>query len=57
MFTPAESRAELYMPRVDINRRQYAHMIQMMIGKYHLNAPYPVQYYYWVTNLLQETGV
>ena len=31
----------------------YQKMLERIIVKYHLNAPYPVQYYYWVTNLVQ----
>ena len=28
-------------------------MLERIVEKYHLNDPYPVQYYYWVTNLVQ----
>ncbi len=53
MLTPAESRAELYMPpNTRQTEAQRAHMIQMIIEKNHLNDPYPVQYFYWLNNLL-----
>jgi len=56
MFTPPETRATLYMPKNASPRmtpENYQKMIDRIIEKYHLNAPYPVQYYYWVTNLVQ----
>jgi peptide/nickel transport system permease protein len=53
MLTPAETRAELYMPaNARQTEAQRAHMIQLIIEKNHLNDPYPVQYYYWLSNLL-----
>ncbi len=56
MFTPAETRATLFMPKNTSPRmteQQYQAMLNRMIEKYHLNDPYPVQYYYWVSSLLQ----
>ena len=56
MMTPAETRATLYMPRNTgprMTEEQYQAMLERMIEKYHLNDPYPVQYYYWLGNLLQ----
>lgn len=54
MLTPAETRAELYMSKsghqTEVQRQK---MINMIIEKKHLNSPYPVQYYYWVTGLLK----
>lgn len=56
MFTPAETRATLYMPRRTSPRmtdEQYQAMIDNIIERYHLDAPYPVQYLFWVQNLAQ----
>jgi peptide/nickel transport system permease protein len=54
MLTPPETRAELYMPEGGRQTEaQRAHMIQMIIERNHLNASYPVQYYFWISNLLQ----
>lgn len=56
MFTPPETRAELFMPR-NFSPRMTEEMMQKMIEdiieRYHLDAPYPVQYYYWITNLFK----
>ena len=56
MLTPPETRAELFMPR-NTSPRMTEEMMQKMIDdiivRYHLNDPYPVQYYYWVTNLVK----
>lgn len=56
MFTPAETRATLFLPRqisAHITDEQYQNHIENIIEKYRLNDPYPVQYYHWVTNLLK----
>src|SRR5665648_1100137 len=56
MLTPAETRAELYMPKRTSPRmteEMYAKMIDNIIDRYQLNAPYPVQYFYWVSNLVK----
>jgi len=56
MLTPAETRATLYMPRnfsPRMTEEQIQAMLERMIDKYHLNDPYPVQYFYWITNLVQ----
>lgn len=54
MLTPAETRAELYMPRnARQTEAQRAHMIQLIIEKNHLNDSYPVQYFYWLSSLLK----
>ena len=58
MFTPAETRATLYMPRnfsPRMTEEQLAKMIDRIIEKHHLNDPYPVQYYYWISSLLRGT--
>lgn len=56
MLTPPETRATLYMPKnipQRMTEEQYQKMIDNIIERYHLNAPYPVQYYYWISNLVQ----
>lgn len=56
MLTPAETRVSLYMPRnmsPRMTEEQLKKMQDRLIEKYHLNDPYPVQYYYWVSNLVQ----
>ena len=56
MLTPAETRATLYMPRnmsPRMTEEQYQKLLDLMIERYHLNDPYPVQYFYWVGNLVQ----
>ena len=56
MLTPPETRATLYMPRRTSPRmteEQYQKLIDQNIEKYHLNDPYPVQYFYWISNLIQ----
>jgi peptide/nickel transport system permease protein len=54
MFTPAKERAELYMPPGGRQtEKQRADMIQRIIETNHLNDPYPVQYFYYVSSLLK----
>jgi peptide/nickel transport system permease protein len=55
MFTPAEVRAELYVPpnTSRMTPEQYERMIDRIIERYHLDAPYPVQYFYYIANLIQ----
>lgn len=56
LFTPAETRATLFMPKnisSHMTEEQYQNHIENIIEKYHLNDPYPVQYYYWITSLLK----
>jgi ABC-type dipeptide/oligopeptide/nickel transport system permease component len=56
MLTPAETRATLYMPKnfsPRMTEEQIQAMLERMVEKYHLNDPYPVQYFYWITNLVQ----
>ncbi len=56
MLTPAETRASLYMPKnlsPRVTEEQMQKMIDNIIERYHLNAPFPVQYYYWVSNLVK----
>ncbi len=58
MLTPADTRADLYMPK-NLSPRVTEEMIQKMkdriIETYHLNAPYPVQYISWLGSLLHGT--
>lgn len=56
MLTPPETRAELFMPKNmsgRITEEQIQKMIEIRIRDNHLNDPYPVQYYYWIKNLLR----
>ncbi len=56
MLTPAETRATLYMPKKvspRMSEQAYQRMIDNLIARYRLNDPFPVQYYFWVTNLLR----
>ena len=56
MLTPAEQRATLYLPKnlpSRMTEAQYQKLIDQIIKRYHLNDPYPVQYFYWITNLVQ----
>lgn len=56
LFTPAETRATLFMPKntsSHMTEEQYQNHIENIIQKYHLNDPYPVQYYYWLTSLVK----
>jgi len=56
MLTPPETLASLYMPRRTSPRmteEMYQTMLDDMIDKYHLDDPFPVQYYYWARKLLE----
>lgn len=56
MLTPVETRATLYLPKnlpSRMTEEQYQKLIDNIVERYHLNAPFPVQYYYWVSNLAQ----
>jgi ABC-type dipeptide/oligopeptide/nickel transport system permease component len=55
MFTPAETRATLYLPKnlpSRMTEQQLQKLIDNIIEKYHLNDPYPVQYVFWLGNLV-----
>jgi peptide/nickel transport system permease protein len=57
MLTPPEVRATLYMPR-NLNRmtdEQIEKMIDRIIIRNKLNAPYPVQYFSWLNSMLHGT--
>ena len=56
MLTPAETRAALYMPprtSPRMTEEQLQKMVDLIIEKYHLNDPYPVQYYHWLSGLVK----
>lgn len=56
MLTPVGARAELFLPKnlpPHLTDEQYTQLIQLAIQKNHLGDPYPVQYFYWLKNLLQ----
>ncbi len=56
MLTPAETRAMLYMPKKlspRMTEEMYQKMINNIIERNHLNDPFPVQYYFWLSNLIQ----
>lgn len=52
MLTPVETRATLYLPP-RVSEKTYQTVIENIIEKYHLDEPYPVQYYYWMTSLVK----
>lgn len=57
MLTPPEIRASLYLtsgagsPR--LTEEQQKRLVENVIQRYHLRDPYPVQYAYWVFNLVK----
>jgi len=56
MLTPAETRATLYMPTRTSPRmteEMYQNLLEKNIERYHLNDSFPVQYFYWISNLIQ----
>ncbi len=56
MLTPVETRAELFMPKnlpMRLTEEQIEKMLQLKIEQNHLNDPFPIQYYYWVSNLVK----
>lgn len=56
MLTPVRTRAQLFMPKnlpARLTEEQIENMLQIKIKENHLNDPYPVQYFYWVKNLLR----
>ena len=56
MITPPETRASLYMPKKTSPRmtdEMYQKLLQQMVEKYKLNAPFPVQYFSWAGHLLR----
>lgn len=54
MMTPPEVRAELYIPKnAHLTELQMQNYIAHIIKIYGLADPYPVQYFRWVSNLLQ----
>ena len=51
MLTPAEARAQLYLPPGRGGARATQAVIDGYIRQYHLDEPYPVQYFYWMKSL------
>ncbi len=52
MLTPVETRATLYLPP-RVSEKTYQTVIANIIEKYHLDEPYPVQYFYWMVSLVK----
>ena len=52
MLTPPEARARLYVPPGQGGERTTETRINKIIGQYHLDDPYIVQYGYWARSLL-----
>ncbi len=52
MLTPPEARARLYLPPGRGGERATENLINRYIRQYHLEEPYPVQYFFWVKSLV-----
>lgn len=58
MLTPVETRASLYMPPnlpARITPQQVQKLLENRIETYHLNDPFPIQYFYWLSSLVKGT--
>lgn len=58
MLTPPEARAELYFPKevpARWSEEDYERITEIIIERYHLRDPYPVQYAFWARTLLDGT--
>jgi len=56
MLTPPNARAQLYLPTNSrMTEKQLANLIELIIERYHLQAPFPVQYSYWVGTFFDGT--
>src|SRR5690349_21385750 len=53
MLTPPAARAQLYLPPGQGGGRASENVIKNYIREYHLDAPYLIQYVYWIKDLLQ----
>lgn len=57
MFTPVDTRADLYMPKIggsrDISPERIQKIKDLVIERYGLNKPFPVQYFNWLIRLPQ----
>lgn len=55
LTTPVETRAMLYFPETNahLTDEQVQHLLDLIIERYHLNEPFPVQYAYWIGSLLR----
>ncbi len=54
MLIPVGARAIIFLPNLPphLTDEQYARMIRLAIQENHLQDPYPVQYFYWLKNLV-----
>jgi peptide/nickel transport system permease protein len=55
MLTPAEVRADLYMPsnlNQNLTEEDIARLKEKIITRYHLRDPFPMQYAYWVQSIV-----
>jgi peptide/nickel transport system permease protein len=58
MLTPPEARADLYMPErmnPNLTDEHLAEIRELIIERYHLRDPFPVQYFFWVRTLFDGT--
>lgn len=58
MLTPPEARVSLYLPErmnPHLTEEQLKEFIETVIEKRHLRDPFPIQYYYWVRSLFDES--
>jgi ABC-type dipeptide/oligopeptide/nickel transport system permease component len=56
MLTPPNARAQLYLPTNSrMTEKQLANLIELIIERYHLQEPFPVQYSYWVGTFFDGT--
>ena len=58
MLTPPEARAELYMPKKmapHLTEEQIRHHRELIIERYHLRDPFPVQYLIWIRSLFSNS--
>ena len=55
LTTPPDVRASIYMPetRARLTEEQRQKQINLIIKRYHLNEPFPIQYSYWVVSLVR----
>jgi len=52
MLTPTDARARLYLPPGKGGARATQAVIDGYIKQYHLDEPFPIQYYFWIKNLI-----
>ena len=56
MLTPPEARATLYWPKSqrNLSEEQIKKLTENIIERYHLRAPFPIQYGIWVKSMFEE---